>query len=275
MSRIIIIVLAVVAVFVLSFAVMALIRTLTKNKIKKVLYVVLSVVLSLVILTSSMVLYVNIHYAADGIAVETLASDSSVSITKADNGYFFDGKGDDSLFVFYQGAKVDCEAYAPLMQKIASQGVDCFLISSPLRLSIMNLNPIGLDIINNYEYQSYVFGGHSMGGVAASVFAADNPESVSGVVLLAAYPSKKMDEKTSTLSIYGSNDGVLNMEQYNSAKQYLPQSSEELIIEGGNHSGFGNYGEQRGDNTANISNDEQQRQTAAAVVDFCKTIKDS
>jgi hypothetical protein len=31
---------------------------------------------------------------------------------------------------------------------------------------------------------------------------------------------------------------------------------------GGNHAGFGSYGEQRGDGTATISNEEQQQQIA-------------
>lgn len=39
-------------------------------------------------------------------------------------------------------------------------------------------------------------------------------------------------------------------------------------IEGGNHAQFGNYGPQKGDAPAQITAEEQQRQTVAAVEAF-------
>lgn len=44
------------------------------------------------------------------------------------------------------------------------------------------------------------------------------------------------------ISLYGSEDGVLNREKYLDYRGNLPKSTEEIIIEGGNHAGFGSYG---------------------------------
>lgn len=50
----------------------------------------------------------------------------------------------------------------------------------------------------------------------------------------------------------------MNQEAYQEAKQYLPERTEYVSINGGNHGGFGSYGEQKGDGEAEISNADQQ-----------------
>lgn len=47
------------------------------------------------------------------------------------------------------------------------------------------------------------------------------------------------------LSITATKDKVLNQEAYQEAKQYLPERTEYVSINGGNHGGFGSYGEQK------------------------------
>ena len=42
----------------------------------------------------------------------------------------------------------------------------------------------------------------------------------------------------------------------------------EVIIQGGNHAGFGMYGLQDGDGQATVSNIEQINQTVDAILDF-------
>ena len=39
-----------------------------------------------------------------------------------------------------------------------------------------------------------------------------------------------------------------------------------MIIEGGTHAGFGNYGKQNGDRTAAISSEEQQEKTVEEIL---------
>jgi len=72
------------------------------------------------------------------------------------------------------------------------------------------------------------------------------------------------------LTIYGSEDGVLNFEKYQEAKENLPEGFKEMIIEGGNHAGFGYYGEQKKDGKSKISKVEQQELTVQEILKMIK-----
>ena len=120
--------------------------------------------------------------------------------------------------------------------------------------------------------------GHSLGGVVASLDAVklQTENHLAGLILLASYPDKSVDFSSSNipvLSIVASNDKILNWENYEASKSRLPKSSEELMIEGGNHSGFGMYGGQKGDGKASISNKEQQQKVIEKLTEFMKKTK--
>ena len=70
------------------------------------------------------------------------------------------------------------------------------------------------------------------------------------------------------LSIYGSEDKILNLEALEESKTKEPKDSRLQIIKGGNHAYFGNYKEQKGDGIAYITNDEQQNMTADMIAEF-------
>ena len=52
--------------------------------------------------------------------------------------------------------------------------------------------------------------------------------------------------------------------------QYDPDDTTIVVLEGGNHAQFGNYGIQSGDGVASISRQEQQKQTSLAIREFLK-----
>lgn len=109
----------------------------------------------------------------------------------------------------------------------------------------------------------------------AASYASGHLESLNGLVLLAAYPTKSLkSDSFSVLSLYGSEDGVLNMEKMEEGKAYMPVDYAEVCIEGGNHAQFGNYGEQKGDHAADISREEQQAQTVEAILKMMEAHKD-
>ena len=118
------------------------------------------------------------------------------------------------------------------------------------------------------EIAAWAVGGHSLGGVAAAGFAGGRDD-VGGLVLLAAYPAEDLSAAPlAALSITATDDRVLNLGKYDAAKTNLPQDTEFLVIAGGNHSQFGMYGHQKGDGTAQISNEDQRRQAAAATAEL-------
>ena len=87
-----------------------------------------------------------------------------------------------------------------------------------------------------------------------------------GLTFIGAYTIFNLiDSKLKVLSIYGSEDKVLNMKRYEKYKASLPSDLTEFEIEGGCHSYFGMYGIKSGDGIPNISNEEQIEITADKI----------
>ena len=211
-----------------------------------------------ILLTLGFFLYVSDYYRAGDKALKALEPDS-VSVEQAEYGWFFDGQAENRCLIFYPGAKVDETAYAPLLHELAANGVDVCLVRMPFHLAFFGMNTAD-GILAQYEYDCWYIGGHSLGGAVAANYAAAHD--LDGVILLAAYPTKDVDEPM--LIICGSEDGVVNQERLAEADRF--GSVEEVIIPGGNHAGFGDYGPQSGDRAAAISAREQQQAAADAVL---------
>jgi hypothetical protein len=86
--------------------------------------------------------------------------------------------------------------------------------------------------------------------------------------LLASYPQDKHDFSNSDqaiLTAIGDRDGLISIERWQASLALLPTQASTLVILGGNHAGFGTYGEQEGDLPATISQEAQRRQTIDAI----------
>jgi hypothetical protein len=97
---------------------------------------------------------------------------------------------------------------------------------------------------------------------------------VQSIILWAAYPDTADDlwqSKIAATSIYGSNDKAVK--DIVSTRTLLPESTQWVVIQGGNHAQFGYYGIQSGDGVATISREEQQSQVIQATVDALAQIK--
>ncbi|MDO4806924.1 MAG: alpha/beta hydrolase [Coriobacteriales bacterium] len=217
--------------------------------------------------------YLATYHRADPLALGVLDSDERVEVRAIDAGILFDGAGESTALVFFPGARVQTEAYAPLMRRIAEGGVDCVLVDPPARIAVLGVGQ-GARALDELGYEHWIAGGHSLGGVAACGLADDAGEVVDGIVLLASYPTSEVGRDVALLSIYGSEDTVLEADRYEDGKAFWPADSREVVIEGGNHSGYGNYGIQGDDGTATISAEEQQDQTARAVIDLARKVAD-
>ena len=235
------------------------------KKIKIALYIILALIILIVCLS---VWYVNDYSHADASVNTYLNGTSNVSVEKVDNGLFLDGPGNDSALIFYPGAKIEYISYLPLFMELANDGVDCFIVEMPGNLAFLGADSadsiIGGD---KYSYDEWYISGHSLGGVAASSYATNHKDKISGLILLASYPVDDMGNM-SVLSIYGSNDKTLNKETYDESKSLMDNNLTEYVINGGNHAQFGSYGNQSGDGVATISPENQRDQTEKAILDF-------
>ncbi len=220
-----------------------------------------------VLLLALVLVYIDSFYHADAAAEAAMASDDAVRVLPTDFGWLFDGVSESDAVIFYPGGKVEAAAYAPLCRAIALKGVDVCLVEMPLRLAIIGKNKAG-GIIDSMDYEHWVIGGHSLGGVSAALYAAKHPGKLDGVVLLAAYADQPLDDSLSALYIYGSEDSVLRMARYEECLKNAPDQTTQYVIEGGNHSQFGSYGMQEGDSPARITPEQQVEETAVAIAEM-------
>lgn len=93
---------------------------------------------------------------------------------------------------------------------------------------------------------------------------------------MASYPDQKgrLDQtKLPVLSLTASRDGVLNQEKWQAARKYLPTTTRFAEFKGGNHAGFGDYGHQKGDHRATVSDQAQQDWIARQLLNWLQQIK--
>ncbi len=218
-----------------------------------------------VVLVLGFGIYVSIYYHATGEAKQALVSDNAVRVSPTSFGWLFDGPSEEDCLIFYPGAKVEEKAYAPFLRLLAEKGMDVCLVRMPFRLAFFDSNAADR-VRQMYAYSRWYIGGHSLGGAMAALYASDRGEGLTGVILLAAYPTRKLDDGLPVVCIYGSEDRVLNLSRLEQGRQYVSAHYTEKVVEGGNHAQIGNYGEQAGDGRALISRLAQQQATADIIL---------
>lgn len=190
--------------------------------------------------------------------------------------YVFEPVGEPRAgLVFYPGGLVEPAAYAPLMQQLSDSGVLAVIVPMPLDLAVFGIGR-AQDVIAAYGgVDTWVIGGHSLGGAMAAEYVKGDPGEIDGVVFLASYPAESTDLSglpVSVLSLYGTEDGVTG-DVFEESLPRLPDATTLGVIEGGNHAQFGHYGPQDGDGVASISRDEQQQLTADAILRLIETLE--
>lgn len=233
--------------------------------------ITLSIIIVLILsLIGGTVYYINDYYRAEDSAVVLFAS-SKTDISEENGVYTFNSENAKTGVIFYPGGKVEAKAYAPLMDALAEEGVLSILVTMPGNLAVLDMNAAD-GICERYpEIESWYMAGHSLGGSMAASYISENEDNFDGIILLASYSTADLSNSgLDVLSIYGSNDGVLNMEKYEEYKPNLPEDFNEFIIDGGCHAYFGAYGEQEGDGEAKITREEQIEYTVEKITDFVK-----
>jgi len=223
----------------------------------------------LLAMAAAWLLYVSDYYHADGQGLDSAAWPAGCTISQEEDCIVFAPEQPRAALVFYPGGKVEETAYASLMDACAEKGILCILVRMPARLAILDIDAADWFRGLYPEIEHWYIGGHSLGGSSAAMYLARGSEGWDGLILLGSYSSKDLSQKPlEVLSIYGSQDGVLNRGNYESCRSNLPSGNAEYVIEGGNHAQFGTYGEQKGDGKATISNEEQIELTARYIADF-------
>lgn len=210
-------------------------------------------------------------------ALAAINSDAQVTVTSGQWLVFTPSESQPITgFIIYPGGRVDYRAYAPAAHQIAAQGYLVVIVRMPLSLAVFGGNT-AQEVQSAYpQIRHWAVGGHSLGGSMAAMFAKNHPGMVQGLALWASYPSASDNLSHSGLdvvSIYGSQDGLATEEKINKSRPLLPADTTWVEISGGDHTQFGWYGDQAGDNPASISRSDQQIQVIAATLGMLKSLK--
>ena len=216
--------------------------------------------------------YLGSYYAADDASIAAFAQNAVVRAEIQSSGDIVYKPSNAKVgLIFYPGGKVDHGAYQPLMQALAEEGVLCVLTEMPFRLAVLDINAADGVQAMYPEVERWYIGGHSLGGSMAASYLGAHSDEFDGLILLGSYSTEDLSDKSlKVLSVYGSEDGVLNREKYRANLKNLPEDYREVVIEGGCHAYFGMYGAQDGDGMPSITAQEQTRITAEEIL---KTIK--
>ncbi|TWT24707.1 alpha/beta hydrolase [Planomicrobium sp. CPCC 101110] len=221
-------------------------------------------VLLSVLSASAFFIYAQFQYSPSGVLKEQV---NMKEIETGEEGLLFrpgtaNGKG----VIFYQGAKVQEEAYAYLAEKLSEQGFLVVVPQMPLNFGIFGVDKADAAISSHPEIDQWFIGGHSLGGVAASMYAQKHQGKMAGLYFLGSYPASDFSEGSlPMLSIYAENDGLATIADIKENRALFSQESTFIEIRGGNHAQFGLYGKQKGDNAADIAPIDQQNQVAEAL----------
>lgn len=218
-------------------------------------------------------------FRARGFDRAILESDQKVTVEETNKLIHFqpNDNGQPTGFIFFPGGMVEPEAYAPMSRAISEEGFNTFILklpfgSAPLASQQTSVMEQALEIMDaNESIQYWVVGGHSRGAAIASRFAHPYGESFDGLILIGTSHPKEaaFDLSSATLSvtkIYATNDGLASVEEVEANAEYLPDDTTWVLIDGGNHSQFGYYGSQLGDNTATITREQQQELLIEAIL---------
>jgi Alpha/beta hydrolase family len=243
-----------------------------ESKKKLILITILTI---FIIAIATFTYYVSDYYHADKRAIAALKSTKSYNVVNTDDSITFTPVVNRSStgIIIYPGGKVQAEAYSVIASKIAENGYTTIIVKMPFNLAILGVDKADKVIAKHREIRSWVIEGHSLGGVFASEYAYNHQNKIEGVIYLAAYPSSNISKAHfKALSIRGSLDPLTTSKDISENIKKYPANSTFITLVGGNHSNFGDYGLQNGDNNSTITREEQQNKTISYIIEFLKDI---
>ena len=141
---------------------------------KKILIVIASVVL---IGAIGCGIYISDYYHAEDEAFEVICNEDEAVIEteiKNDQIIFAPQNKPKAGLIFYPGGKVQYEAYAPLMEAFAREGILSIVVHMPGNLAVLNMDAAE-DVKKMYpEVENWYIGGHSLGGAMAASYVSEH-----------------------------------------------------------------------------------------------------
>ena len=218
-----------------------------------------------------------------GFPSSILKPDQVVDVRRTDRSILFEPRANksDVGILFFPGALVDPNAYAPLARSVAEGGTTVAIVSVPFRIDLFEwqwsdvLETTESVFSEHADVNSWVAAGHSRGGKMAIRFAIEHPDALEGLLLIGTSHPRRIDLTDLDLDvvkIYASEDGLASETEVKEFARNLPDNTTFVRVEGGNHTQFGYYTWQLGDGEALITRKDQLKQTSDAILDLSRKI---
>jgi hypothetical protein len=210
-------------------------------------------------------------YPARAVALSALESTDRVAVSQDKWIVFTPGEETETGLIFYPGGLVEPTAYAPILRRIAEEGVLVVITPMPLNLAILDTGAANAVIDEYPDISTWILAGHSLGGASAAIFAENHPTRIDAIAFWDSYPPDSADlsdDAISALSVFGTTNDSPNTDNLNNKRHLLPANTVFVGIEGASHAQFGDYGPQKGDVVASISLADQHEKVAEIMLDF-------
>lgn len=210
-------------------------------------------------------------------AQAALESDAAVTVNQ-ENWLTFtpNGTAPNTGFIFYPGGRISYLGYADLMRSIAEEEYLVVVPKMPLNMAIFNTKAADGIISAHPEIERWVIGGHSVGGTAAAIYAADHPGAVDGLAIWSSFPADSSDLSDAAIPVvllYGSRETGVTDESVAARKQLLPPDTTYVKIEGGDHHQFGSYVLTNEENLATTSRENQHKEILSAMFTLLEAVE--
>jgi pimeloyl-ACP methyl ester carboxylesterase len=171
--------------------------------------------------------------------------------------------------IFLAGARVEPAAYANKLSGLAEAGVTVVIVRPILNFAILEGRPLSTFEALAPGVGQWFVGGHSLGGVRACSYAADDPDSVAGLILFGSYCTADLSStSTPVLTLVGQRDGLSTPATVAEAASLLPAGAQIVELPGASPAQFGDYGTQPGDGVATASDAATRAAITAATLAF-------
>lgn len=216
-------------------------------------------------------------FTATDAALRALEPGGGVTVTESATRIRLEPAGSPkpATLVFLPGARVDPRAYAATLRPLAESGFPVVIVKPPLGVGLLARGAAADEVRRATDAGDAVaVGGHSLGGTAAAMVV-ERERDADGLLLWASYPANDALASRTDLvvtSISGSRDGLATPAEIEDSRADLPPDTRFVVIPGGVHADFGDYGDQRGDGKRGVSRERAQRALVAASLRFMREV---
>lgn len=216
---------------------------------RRLLRAVVGVVVLVLVVAAGLLVWLLNPSEADEDDLAAVVDDPDLAVSREEGFVLLapaGGVGDEAV-VFYPGAHTEPDAYlATWAGVVEATGVAVLVPEMPLGLAFLDEDVTERLVATQPGVDRWWLGGHSMGGIAATSYLAEHPESrYQGLVLWAAFADDGVDlsarDDLSALSVTGSADDVVATADVEERLDLLPAATTAVEIDGMEHGQFGAY----------------------------------